>query len=32
MIDSWQYLACQAAVKFNDHKLKGPELIELQAD
>ena len=31
-IASWQYLACQAAGKFNDHKLKGAELIELQAD
>ena len=31
-IASWQYLACQAAGKFNDHKLKGVELMELQAD
>ncbi len=31
-IASWQYLACQAAGEFNDHKLKGVELIELQAD
>ncbi len=31
-IASWQYLACQAADKFNDHKLKGVELMELQAD
>jgi IS1 family transposase len=31
-IASWQYLASQAAGKFNDHKLKGVELIELQAD
>ncbi len=31
-ISSWQYLACQAAGKFNDHKLKGVELMELQAD
>jgi IS1 family transposase len=31
-IANWQYLACQVAGKFNDHKLKGPELIELQAD
>ena len=31
-IASWQYLACQVAGKFNDHKLKGPELIKLQAD
>ena len=31
-IASWQYLACQASGEFNDLKLKGPELIELQAD
>jgi len=31
-IASWQYLACKAAGEFNDHKLKGVELIELQAD
>jgi len=31
-IASWQYLACQATGKFNDHKLKSAELIELQAD
>jgi len=31
-IASWQYLACQAAGEFNDHKLKGVQLIELQAD
>ncbi len=31
-IANWQYLACQAAFKFNDHKLKGVDLIELQAD
>lgn len=31
-IASWQYLACQAAGEFNDLKLKGAELIELQAD
>lgn len=31
-IAHWQYLACQAAFKFNNHKLKGVELIELQAD
>ena len=31
-ISIWQYLACQAADKFNDSKLKGVELIELQAD
>jgi transposase-like protein len=31
-IASWQYLASQAASEFNDHKLKGYELIELQAD
>jgi len=31
-IASWQYLACKAAGVFNDHKLKGVELIELQAD
>jgi transposase-like protein/IS1 family transposase len=31
-IASWQYLACKAAGKFSDHKLKGVELIELQAD
>ena len=31
-IASWQYLACQVAGEFNDHKLKGAELIELQAD
>ena len=32
-IASWQYLACQVAGEFNDHKLKGVvELIELQAD
>jgi transposase-like protein len=28
----WQYLACHAAGEFNYHKLKGIELIELQAD
>ena len=32
MIASWQYLACKAAGVFNDYKLKGVELIELQAD
>lgn len=32
MIASWQYLAWKAAGVFNDHKLKGVELIELQAD
>jgi len=31
-IASWQYLACQVASEFNNHKLKGVELIELQAD
>jgi len=31
-ITSWQYSACQAAGEFNGHKLKGVELIELQAD
>ena len=31
-IASWQYLACQALGDFNDHKLKGFELVELQAD
>jgi len=31
-ISSWQYLACQVAGEFNDLKLKGVELIELQAD
>jgi IS1 family transposase/transposase-like protein len=31
-IANWQYLACKAAGKFNDHKLKGVKLIELQAD
>jgi IS1 family transposase len=31
-IANWQYLACKAAGKFNNHKLKGVELIELQAD
>ncbi len=31
-ISRWQYLACQVAGEFNDHKLKGVELIELQAD
>jgi IS1 family transposase len=31
-ISSWQYLACQASSEFNDLKLKGVELIELQAD
>ena len=31
-IARWQYLACQAVGEFNDHKLKGVELIELQAD
>jgi len=31
-IASWQYLACQAAGEFNEHKLKGVRLIELQAD
>jgi len=31
-ISSWQYLACQVAGEFNDQNLKGPELIELQAD
>ena len=31
-IASWQYLACKAAGVFNDHKLKGVEIIELQAD
>ncbi len=31
-IASWQYLACQVAGEFNDHKLNGAELIELQAD
>jgi len=31
-IASWQYLACQVADKFSDHKLRGTELIELQAD
>jgi IS1 family transposase len=31
-VANWQYLACKAAGKFNDHKLKGVELIELQAN
>jgi IS1 family transposase/transposase-like protein len=31
-IANWQYLACQAASKFNNCKLKGVQLIELQAD
>ncbi len=31
-IASWQYLACQVTGEFNDQNLKGPELIELQAD
>ena len=31
-IASWQYLACQAVGKFSDNKLRGTELIELQAD
>ena len=31
-IASWQYLACQTLGEFNDLKLKGFELIELQAD
>jgi IS1 family transposase/transposase-like protein len=31
-IANWLYLACKAAGKFNDHKLKGVKLIELQAD
>ena len=31
-IANWQYVACHAAGKFSDHKLKGFELIELQAD
>jgi IS1 family transposase/transposase-like protein len=31
-IASWQHLACQAADTFNNCKLKGIELIELQAD
>lgn len=31
-ISRWQYLACQVAGEFNDHKLKSVELIELQAD
>ena len=31
-IANWQYLACKAAGKFNNHKLKGVKLIELQAD
>lgn len=32
MIARWQYFVCQAVGEFNDHKLKGVELIELQAD
>jgi len=31
-IASWQYLACQVAGEYNNQKLKGVELIELQAD
>lgn len=31
-IANWQYLACKAAGRFSDHKLKGIKLIELQAD
>ena len=31
-IARWQYLACQTAGEFNNQKLKGVELIELQAD
>jgi hypothetical protein len=31
-IANWQYLTSKAAGKFNNHKLKGIELIELQAD
>jgi IS1 family transposase len=31
-IASWQYLACQTAGEFNNQKLTGVELIELQAD
>ncbi len=31
-IASWQYLACQVASEYNNLKLKGIQLIELQAD